>query len=222
MCAECHTARGYESGSRTRESFQVAVPDVVDVVGSGLRHLKSAASLMRCDGDRRRPSTNAGRRNAPLGTISVMSTLTKIPRVASETRYRGPKPRYVSAAETRRLLARGSAKLAERLRADDMVTPMAAAQAADVTMATVRTWIDDGRAIAVSVSRSTRRLPRWQFEPAIWEALPQLSKALNSRDSWMLLSFLETPLGGLGGLTPRQALEQGQSQRVLALAIEEA
>lgn len=119
-------------------------------------------------------------------------------------------------------MASGAAQRAERLRADDMLTPTAAAKATGVPVATVRSWAESGRAIALPVSKSAYRLPRWQFAPAIWDALPQLSKALHFTGRWRLLSFLETPLGGLAGLTPRQSIEQGELQRVLALAAEEA
>lgn len=118
-------------------------------------------------------------------------------------------------------MASGVAQRAERLRADDMLTPMAAAKAAGVPVATVRAWVQSGRAIALPVPRSAHRLPRWQFEPAVWDAIPQLAQALNVMGPWGLFSFLETPLGGLGGLTPRQSIEWGHLQRVLALATEE-
>ena len=62
------------------------------------------------------------------------------------------------------------------------------------------------------------RLPVWQFEPTLWDVVPNLSKALGTVDGWTMLAFLETPHGGLSGVTPRQALEQGHADRVLALA----
>jgi len=36
-----------------------------------------------------------------------------------------------------------------------------------------------------------------------------------------MLSFLETPLGGLGGKTPKAAIEQGLVERMLDLAAAE-
>jgi hypothetical protein len=106
--------------------------------------------------------------------------------------------------------------------ASDMASPAEAAAVAGVPVTTVKGWVDAGRAIALPMSRNKHRLPVWQFAPLIWDALPQLSKALDRPGPWRLLSFLETPLGGLAGLTPRQSLEQGGLQRVLALAAEEA
>lgn len=155
-----------------------------------------------------------------LGTIRLMPTPTRM----VHPRLNGPqeRPTYASAAETRQLLDRSAGARAERLRAADMVSVAEAAKTRGVAPATVRLWIEQGRAIALPAPRNVLRLPRWQFDPVIWDALPQLSEALTSTGPWRLLSFLETPLGGLEGLTPRQSIEQGGLQRVLALAAEEA
>jgi hypothetical protein len=111
---------------------------------------------------------------------------------------------------------------AERLRAGDMLSIAQAAKAAGVTVATMKAWIKAGRAIALPSSRGGPRLPAWQLVPAIWDALPALSSVLDWTGPWRLLGFLETPLSGLAGLTPRQSLEQGGLKRVLALAADEA
>jgi hypothetical protein len=83
---------------------------------------------------------------------------------------------------------------------------------------TVNAWIDKGRAIGLSQVKRGYRMPRWQFEPAMWDALPKLSAALATTEGWALLAFLETPHGGLNGRTPRQAIEQGEAERVVQLA----
>lgn len=131
------------------------------------------------------------------------------------------RPKYISTAETRELLDQGARTLSERLRASDMLSLSEAAEAAGVAPETIKAWIERGRAIALPLPRKGLRLPRWQFDPIIWDALPQLSKALNSAEPWLLFSFLESSLGGLGGLTPRQFIEQHGLQRVLELAAEE-
>ena len=64
-------------------------------------------------------------------------------------------------------------------------------------------------------------MPRWQFEPRMWAALPRLSTALGTKEGWALLAFLESPHGALDGLSPRQAIEQGQAERVLVVAAQE-
>jgi hypothetical protein len=131
-----------------------------------------------------------------------------------------PSP-YVSAAQTRSLLAGSLAARTQRLQAGDMVTTDQAAELASTTRVTINAWIAKGRAIGLTQTRRGFRLPEWQFEPGLWEAIPELAKALGTSDGWALLSFLETPLGGLGGRSPRQAIEQGDTARVLALAAAE-
>jgi hypothetical protein len=128
-----------------------------------------------------------------------------------------PSP-YVSAAQTRSLLAGSLAARTERLQAGDMVTTEQAAELASTTRVTINAWIVKGRAIGLTQTRRGFRLPKWQFEPGLWDAIPELAKALGTSEGWTLLSFLETPLGGLSGRTPRQAIEQGDTSRVLELA----
>jgi len=99
-----------------------------------------------------------------------------------------------------------------------MVNTDQAAKLAGTTRVTINAWIAKGRAIGLPRMQRGFRLPAWQFEPTLWEVIPKLSKALGTLDGWSMLAFLETPHGGLGGITPRQALEQGQADRVLALA----
>lgn len=66
-------------------------------------------------------------------------------------------------------------------------------------------------------------LPRWQFEPNVWNVLQSLTSALGANDGWQVLVFLETLALALGGQTPRAALEQGvEAHRILALATAEA
>ena len=60
--------------------------------------------------------------------------------------------------------------------------------------------------------------PLWQFEPAMRAALPRLSAALGTTNGWALLSFLESAHGALDGRTPRQAIEQGETELVIQVA----
>jgi len=128
---------------------------------------------------------------------------------------------YVSAAETRSLLANSLAARNARLAADDMVSTDEAAQIAGTSRVTINAWIDRGRCIGLTQTKRGFKLPRWQFEPRIWDAIPKLSVALGSNEGWQLLAFLETPHGALGGSTPRAAIEQGKLERVLAIAEQE-
>lgn len=128
-----------------------------------------------------------------------------------------PSP-YVSATQTKALLAGSLADRTQRLQAGDMLTTEEAAELASTTRVTINAWISKGRAIGLTQTRRGFRMPRWQFEPALWDVIPLLSKALDTTEGWALLSFLETPSGALNGNTPRQAIERGDVEHVLKLA----
>jgi hypothetical protein len=129
---------------------------------------------------------------------------------------------YVSAAKTKALLAGGAQGRAERAEAADMLSVAQAARRACTTVSTIRSWIVNGRAIALERPRNSYRLPGWQFESAMWEAIPQLAAALDTNQGWALLGFLESPCGALNGRTPRQAIEQGDLRRVLQAGLAES
>lgn len=125
---------------------------------------------------------------------------------------------YVPASEVRALLANSLAARQERLGAADMISTDEAAQLVQTTRVTINAWIAKGRAIGLTQTKRGFRMPRWQFEPSMWDALPRLSSALGTTEGWALLSFLESPHGGLNGITPRQAIEQGQPDKVIKIA----
>ncbi len=104
-----------------------------------------------------------------------------------------------------------------------MITTDEAAELAGTSRVTINAWIKSGRCIGLTNLRRGFKLPRWQFEPAIWPALQPMAKGLGSSDGWQLLAFLESPATALDGQTPRAALEQGAPlERILALATAEA
>jgi hypothetical protein len=140
-------------------------------------------------------------------------------RIASSARRSALQDRYASPDASAELLARGQQARLARLDADDIVNSEVAAKLANATKPTVIAWIASGRCIGLQRTTRGWRLPSWQFEPRIFEALPEISRALDTTDGWALLDFLETPHGALDGLTPRQALERGfKKDRVVALA----
>ena len=128
-----------------------------------------------------------------------------------------PSP-YASAAQTKALLAGSLAARMARLEAKDMLSTDMAADLVGTTRVTINAWIAKGRAIGLTQPRRGFKLPSWQFEPALWDAVPKLSKALGTNEGWALIAFLETPSGALGGLTPRQAIELGHLARVVEVA----
>ncbi|MEJ6002503.1 hypothetical protein [Paucibacter soli] len=124
----------------------------------------------------------------------------------------------MSLAATTALIASGQADRMKRLEAEDMVNTDQAAEMAGTSRVTINAWIKKGRAIGLAQTTRGFKLPRWQFEPAMWPAIQRLSAALDVTDGWAILGFLETPQGGLDGRTPRQAIEQGELARVMELA----
>jgi hypothetical protein len=150
---------------------------------------------------------------------AIQRPSTTNPRAPAKTRpsNRQP-PSYVPAAEVRSLLANSLAARQQRLGAADMISTDEAAQLVQTTRVTINAWIAKGRAIGLTQTKRGFRMPRWQFEPSVWAALPKLSAALGTAEGWALLSFLESPHGGLNGITPRQAIEQGQMDKVIRIA----
>lgn len=138
----------------------------------------------------------------------------------SDPSTRGVDP-YISVAETRALLAGSLAGRTARLAGADMISTDEAALLNSTSRVTVNAWIDKGRAIGLTQNKRGYRMPKWQFEPLLWNVLPKLSAALGTKEGWALLAFLETPLGSLQGNTPRASIEQGKADRVLQLAMEE-
>lgn len=130
---------------------------------------------------------------------------------------------YATAAQTAAVLRSGAQYRRERMEAADMITTEEASTLAGTTRVTINAWIRSGRCIGVSHLRRGFKLPRWQFEPAIWPALQPVAKQLGTPDGWQLLAFLESPATALDGQTPRAALEQGAPlDRIVALATAEA
>lgn len=130
---------------------------------------------------------------------------------------------YATATQTAALLRSGVQYRRDRMDAADMITTDEAAELAGTSRVTINAWIKSGRCIGVSNLRRGFKLPRWQFEPAIWPALQPMAKSLGTSDGWQLLAFLESPATALDGQTPRAALEQGAPlERILALATAEA
>ncbi|WP_425259045.1 hypothetical protein ACPOLB_27335 (plasmid) [Rubrivivax sp. RP6-9] len=150
---------------------------------------------------------------------AIQHPSTTNPRASAKTRPSNPQPpSYVPAAEVRSLLANSLAARQQRLGAADMISTDEAAQLVQTTRVTINAWIAKGRAIGLTQTKRGFRMPRWQFEPSVWAALPKLSAALGTAEGWALLSFLESPHGALNGITPRQAIEQGQMDTVIRIA----
>jgi len=117
--------------------------------------------------------------------------------------------RYGSEVQTRELLRRGAVYRRQRISASDMVTTDEAAALSGTSRLEVISCIKSGRYIGVMHLSSGFKVPKWQFEPFVFPAIPAISHALGTTDGWKMLSFLETAHEALHGLTPRIAMEQG-------------
>lgn len=125
---------------------------------------------------------------------------------------------FASPSELRALVAGSLPARQKRLEAGDMISTDEAAEMTGTTRVTVNAWIAKGRAVGLTQTKRGYRMPRWQFDSPMWEMLPKLSNALGTTEGWALLAFLETPLGGLDGATPKEAIERGAGARVVELA----
>lgn len=128
------------------------------------------------------------------------------------------RPNASAADRTQALLEGSLAWRQARLAHRDMVGTDEAATIAGTTRETINQWISAGRCIGLDRTVRGWRLPRWQFEPDVFPHLPVIGRALGTSEGWALLLFLETPHEALAGRTPRQALEEGEAERVLDLA----
>ncbi|QEI08680.1 helix-turn-helix domain-containing protein [Pigmentiphaga aceris] len=136
---------------------------------------------------------------------------------------RGDSDPYASPQQSAALLKQGAEYRRQRIDAADMLTSDQAAALAGVSRVSIHAWAKVGRCIGIAHIRRGLKLPRWQFEPEVWDWIAQVAKALHTQDGWRLLSFFETPLNALDGKTPRQALEQGTAgDRIVALATADA
>ena len=129
---------------------------------------------------------------------------------------------YATAAQSAAVLRSGAEFLKNRIAAADMLTTDEAAELAGVSRVTINAWIKQGRCIGISNLRRGFKLPKWQFEPQVFELIQPLFEALGTTDSWSLLAFLENPQEALDRRTPLVALAQGESaERILQLAMAE-
>lgn len=129
---------------------------------------------------------------------------------------------YATAAQSAAVLRSGAEFRKNRIAAADMLTTDEAAELAGVSRVTINAWIKQGRCIGISNLRRGFKLPKWQFEPHVFELIQPLFEALGTTDSWSLLAFLENSQEALDRRTPLVALAQGESaERILQLAMAE-
>ena len=114
---------------------------------------------------------------------TVQNSPATTPRVSARTRTSSRQQAdYVPATEVRALLANSLAARQQRLGAADMISTDEAAQLVQTTRVTINAWIAKGRAIGLTQTKRGFRMPRWQFEPSMWDSLPRLSAALGTAE----------------------------------------
>ena len=129
---------------------------------------------------------------------------------------------YATAAQSVAVLRSGLEFRKNRIAAADMLTTEEAAELAGVSRVTINAWIKQNRCIGIANLRRGFKLPKWQFEPQIFELIQPLFEVLGTTDSWSVLAFLENSQEALDRRTPLVALEQGESaERILQLAMAE-
>lgn len=100
-----------------------------------------------------------------------MNTLTLTSPFASDSaqsQHGSTSSPYATAAQTAAVLRSGAQYRRDRMDAADMISTDEAAALAGTTRVTINAWIKSGRCIGVANLRRGFKLPRWQFEPAIW------------------------------------------------------
>ena len=128
---------------------------------------------------------------------------------------------YAPASVTRALLRLSRPHKQARLQAADMATVKEACGLAGLTADSIRQQVANGNILGLKGAGLGLRLPRWQFCEPMSSAMPKVISGLGTLDPWSVLSFLESPHGALGGRNPSVAIEQGESERVVALAASE-
>lgn len=116
------------------------------------------------------------------------------------------------------MLGQGRPQTELRLRAADMINLDEAAALVGESVRSVRQWVASGHIIGLGLPGQAMRLPRWQFDGDVLLWIGPITRALEAKSGWQVLSFLETPHGAFGGRTARQAIEQGDVDRVLCVA----
>ena len=105
----------------------------------------------------------------------------------------------------------------ERLEAADMFSAFGLVGCAVGGSQALKRWAASGRVMGLERVQPGMRFPRRQFEQPLRGAIPTLFEALETRDPWVVLNWLEGPLESPDGKTPRVAVERGGVERLVAL-----
>lgn len=152
-----------------------------------------------------------------MKTLAFSPTPAPTPTRAAK-RTAQPAGTFAPVSVTRSLLADSIERRMAILNAADMLTTDQSAELVGMTRVGIVDRIKRGAAIGMIGPKRGYKLPKWQFEPQMWQVLPRIIAALSTVEGWAIYSFMETPHGALNGQSPRRALEQGRVDEVLGLA----
>ncbi len=113
---------------------------------------------------------------------------------------------------------RGRVRVAEILAGDDMLNAEAFAEMLGTTRVTVNTWRQESKVLGLDGAKRGFRFPEWQIgaDGKPYAVLPQLHDLLGG--PWGVYRFMVQVHGALDGLTGREALQRGLTEKVLAAA----
>ena len=129
---------------------------------------------------------------------------------------------YETLKQTNELIAAGLPHRRTRLEAADMLSAGEASELMGLSGGAVTRAVAEGKLLGFHVAGLGIRLPSWQFPEPMSSAMLKVISGLGTRDPWSVRAFLERPHGALGGRTPRAAIEQGDLERVMSLAMSES
>jgi hypothetical protein len=115
-----------------------------------------------------------------------------------------------------RLLQQGERGMQSVLKSKDMLNLVDAAAVAGVAARTLSNWRNEGKVLALVAPGAEKgfRFPRWQFEPTVKAAIPEIIDAFGIDRQWQAHDFLTHPEPLLGGLRPLKELQSGRREAI--------
>jgi hypothetical protein len=117
------------------------------------------------------------------------------------------------------LLAQGIADQRAVLQRPEMLTLEDASARSGIPVRTLTHMRSTGRLLGLARSGAQKgfRLPAWQFEQSVLEAMPDIISAFGPHRVWQAYDFLTHPEPLLGGQVPLEELRRGRRDAVLRI-----
>lgn len=138
---------------------------------------------------------------------ALKAALPKVQTAAAEVELEAAVPENL-----RNALSRGAELKRALYGSEEMQTAAQVAAALDVTTARVSQMAAEKRLFSIKhpINKTHVRYPEWQLESPVFDALPDLLKALNGLDGWTIRHFFVSGDSSLRGLSPLEVL-RGQA-----------